>query len=257
MSVERYPMMCEVDFFRRAGYLRLPRVAAADEVQKMRAIILDAVKAPGVRVDNLGRPYRVDQILDRDPVFRDVFTRPEVLLRLEGLLGPNIELVRNRHNHATANLQGYNGLRLHRDILQWSRNLVTAILYLEDATAENGATRLIPTSQYLPFVGTPNNGGTWMDEHHVFAPLMNQALPVPMGEGEILLFDSLAFHATGANLTASERLIVTLGFHSVDELSASDYGRTREIVLGERIYRGNDGLRASAPLREVPVTAPA
>jgi hypothetical protein len=46
-------------------------------------------------------------------------------------LGPNIELVENRHNHLSIYRAPGND-RLHRDVLQWSRSILTVLLYLSD-----------------------------------------------------------------------------------------------------------------------------
>ena len=192
------------------------------------------------RADADGTIYRLDQLAARDPVFNKVVCSPKILDPLESLLGPNIEMVLNRHNHATINRREDTKFRLHRDILQWSRSLVTVILYFDDADLENGCTHLIPGSQFFPFIGTPNNGGTWMDEHSVYSDLLGQVLPIPMRKGGVLFFDSLAFHTVGSNRSNRERMSVCMGFRSVDELSGVPDDPKCTLILGERIYRGND-----------------
>jgi phytanoyl-CoA hydroxylase len=166
-----------------------------------------------------------------------MLTSPLVLDPLGSLLGPNIELVLNRHNHLTVSAAQTSSARLHRDVLQWSRPIVTVIAYLEKSDESSGCTHIIPTSHLLPFVGTPNNGGTWMDDHHVFAELMSQALPVPMEAGGILAFDGLAFHAAGHEAEKT-RLAVSGAFHSVDELKAMSDPDVSVLVAGEQLYRG-------------------
>jgi phytanoyl-CoA hydroxylase len=231
----------QVLFFRHMGYLKLPELLSTVYVHQMKKAVLHNMngKIGSYRCDNQERVIRIDNIIDREPIFQEVFTSPLILEPLISLIGPNIELVRNRHNHATINLKGSPPPRLHRDVLQWSRSLVTVLLYLETATIENGCTHLIPGSHFFPFVGTPNNGGTWMDEHAIYADLLHQSLPVPMPEGAVLIFDSLIFHASGKNTTEGTRMIATMGYHSVDELSDKDDSK-RMLVHGERLYRGND-----------------
>src|SRR5262249_5677382 len=75
--------------------------------------------APVVR-DRQGRAVRISNIWQREPVFQEVLTCSEVLDPLESLMGPNIELILNRHNHATLRLGGDSGSYMHRDILQWT-----------------------------------------------------------------------------------------------------------------------------------------
>ena len=111
---------------------RLPDATVA---QLKETILKDVenVVEPVVR-DKNGDVIRLSQVLDRDPIFKEIATGSLVLDSLESLLGPNIELITNRHNHATLNppSRGYTGL--HRDVLQWSRDIVTVIFYLEEAT---------------------------------------------------------------------------------------------------------------------------
>lgn len=234
----------EVRFFRHVGFLRLKSIIPAYQVDQMRGII-EAHKSAAIeplRRDTNEKVIRLDNLLGRDPLFMSVFTSEIILSPLQSLLGPNIELVLNRHNHASFNFAGDNDLRLHRDVLQWSRSVVTVFIYLDAATVENGCTQVVPASHFLPFIGTPNNGGTWMDEHSVFADLTAQCVPVPMQVGGVLLLDSLVFHAAGNNRTLESRRSVCCAYHSVDELSGVDDPK-KILVCGEKLYRGNDARR--------------
>lgn len=82
----------QVDFFRRAGYIRITGQGALGH---MKSVILKALHevGDGVRSDS-GRPYRVNDILFRDAIFWEVFTAASVVGPLESLRGPNIELFR-------------------------------------------------------------------------------------------------------------------------------------------------------------------
>jgi len=232
----------QATFFRRSGYLKLPLRLDENIVREAIAQIKSDAKQQiqPFRCDESGKLHRLDAIYQRHNIFKQILEHPEILDCLESLLGPNIELVLNRHNHATLNHRGASSIRLHRDVLQWSRDVVTAAFFLEDSTVENGCTWLIPTSQYLPFVGTPNNGGTWMDKHSIFASLIEQSLPSPMSKGSVLLFDSLAFHTVGTNNTSRTRISITAAYHSVDELDERSESVNKVIVRGTRLYRGND-----------------
>lgn len=232
-------------FFRHSGYIKLSQKVELDVVNQMREITLKHTqqRVQPYQVDQRGQVYRLDAVIQRAKIFEDLFCSSIVLDPLESLLGPNIEIALNRHNHVTLNLAGSTPSRLHRDVLQWSRSLVTAIVYLDESTPETGCTYIIPGSQYLPFVGTPNNGGTWMDEHSVYADLIGQAVPIPMEKGGILLFDSLAFHTVGVNKTEESRMSVCIGYHSVDELQGAGIDPKKMLMRGTRLYRGNDQVR--------------
>ncbi|NCS31992.1 phytanoyl-CoA dioxygenase family protein [bacterium] len=150
-------------FFRRSGYILLKNQLPPDLTSpaKKTASSTDWTK-PAKFKD--GKPIKVYGIYQRMiGAFNRIILSDAVLDPLEALLGPNIEFLLNRHNSLTFNNKGEIPERLHRDVLQWTRNILTVMVYLDDASVQNGCTRIIPTSHLFPFVGTPNNGGTWMD----------------------------------------------------------------------------------------------
>ena len=233
--------LAERDFFRRCGYLRIPQAVPTELLEQVRLVAeRDLVQAePPVRLAPCGDVYRVSEVYRRDASYRHLAVTPVVLDALVGVLGPNIELLLNRHNHLTWNVADNKATRLHRDVLQWSRTIVSAVVYLDDATDLNRATMVIPGSMFLPYVGTPNNGGTWMDEHHVFSPLLHQAVPVPMSAGDVLIFDGTLFHAVPAGPEGERRRVVTFAYAAVDELSRrDDHDPDRSLVHGAQLYRG-------------------
>jgi phytanoyl-CoA hydroxylase len=230
----------QVRFFRQTSYLRLVDAFGDRDVEVLTAeLVTRFASAIGpVRRNSSGQVVRLSHAFERDPLFREVFTSPVVLAPLRSLLGPNVEFVLNRHNHVTVNDRESKSLRLHRDVLQWSRPIVSVMVYLEATSELNGCTHIIPSSHFLPFVGTPNNGGTWMDEHHVYSDLLGQALPVPMPAGGVLLFDGLAFHSSGFNSSPAPRFAMTGAYHSVDELLRPAPAMS-VLVCGERLHRGD------------------
>ena len=235
----------QIRHFRSQGYFKLPRVYAEEETAGMRAFVEHqaAQEAEMARLVG-GTALKMYGLYDRHPhLMHHVVTNPILVGALQSILGPNIVLVKNRHNHATINdRQGQPAEGLHRDILQPTRGLVTAAIYLEASTEDNGATRIIPGSHELPYVGVPQagGGGTWLADHADYAGMEEQAISVPMPEGGVLLFNGLTFHGVGNNTSGRSRTSMTLGFRAVDELDYTpDQGR-QVLVAGEYIYRGND-----------------
>jgi phytanoyl-CoA hydroxylase len=227
-------------FFRDTGYLLVKNCLPSNLLAEARdqAAELFADAAEPVRRNEPGDVVRISRVFERGGAINQLLSCEQLMTRLEALLGPNVELVLNRHNHLTRSDPFGKAQRLHRDVLQWSRPVVTALLYLDGASDAVSATHVIPSSHILPFVGTPNNGGTWLDEHHVFAAVREQSVPVPTQPGDVLLLDGLVFHAMGKPGDGS-RLLVTGAFRSVDEL-VSAYCEDEHVLLrGERLYRGD------------------
>ena len=227
--------------FRSQGYYRLPHVFTPAETTDLAAFVgQEAAQAQALGSKTMKLYGLYDR--NRDLMHRTV-TNPKLVGALQSLLGPNVVFVKNRHNHATVNqTRGEPSEGLHRDILQPTRGLVTAAVYVEDSTLENGATRIIPGSHDMPYVGAPqqNGGGTWMAEHEEYTGLEDQAVSVPMPAGGVLLFNGLVFHGVGANTTGGSRMSITLGFRSADELDAHPDQERQVLVAGDYIYRGND-----------------
>jgi ectoine hydroxylase-related dioxygenase (phytanoyl-CoA dioxygenase family) len=224
--------------FRHNGFLKLPDPLPADSVARLKETILAHLRdeiAPVTR-DRRGRVVRISNLWGRHPVFDEALTCPQVLGPLQSLLGPNIELILNRHNHATLRLADDPGNYFHRDILQWSRSIVTILFYLEETNLENGCTWVVPGTHLLPGLSSLTLA---KEEALLRSGILDQAVPVPMPAGGLLALDSLAMHSPGANRTDGTRMSMTAGYHSVDELSSVENPK-RVLVHGERIYLGND-----------------
>jgi len=228
----------QVKLFRHNGFLRLPGRMSDETVAQLKEAIRKDVEnevEPFVR-DKHGDVIRLSQLLNRDPIFREVATSPLVLDSLESLLGPNIELITNRHNHSTLNppSRGYTGL--HRDVLQWTRDIVTVLFYLEEATVENGCTHVVPGTHLFNWIQNP--GTSTSVESVITDEIRQQEVPVPNPAGGLAVIDSQIFHRVGTNLTTGTRTSMTMGYVSVDEL-ASVQDPYRLLVRGESAYGGN------------------
>ena len=222
----------QVWLFRLVGYVKLPDVLPPATVQALRDAIqhdIDREVEPVVR-NRDGRIVRLSNVLDRAPIFRDVAASPLVLDPLEDLLGPNVEMLRNRHNHATLRLPDPRAEVLHRDVPQWSRAIVTVIFFLEESTCERGCTQLVPGSHLLPWA----RGAEAVAQ----AGLANQVVRAEMPVGGLLAIDSLLWHGVGPNRTGQTRTSMTIGYHSADDL-ASVEDPQRLLVRGERQYAGH------------------
>jgi phytanoyl-CoA hydroxylase len=231
--------------YRNQGYLRLPNIYSRSETAEIRGLVDSESQKLADNALAIGsRAIKLYGLYDREPaLMHRIITNQGLVGALESIIGPNIVFTKNRHNHATVNdHKGQPAEGLHRDILQQTRGLVTAVVYLEDSTVDNGATRIVPGSHDLPYVGVPqaNGGGTWMHEHDEYEGMEEQALPVPVAEGGVLLFNGLVFHGVGENVSGGSRRSVTFGFRSVDELDFTPDLARQVLISGEYIYRGND-----------------
>ncbi|MEU8512956.1 phytanoyl-CoA dioxygenase family protein [Kitasatospora sp. NPDC048722] len=224
--------------YRDQGYLRLPDPGLSrDFLHDVAALVRDrAARLPAGQA----KAYRLYQ--NNRALMHQLVAHPALTGPLTALLGPNVVYVLNRHNQGSINSPGGHEVRLHRDILQPTRGLLTAVVYLEDATVDTGCTWVIPGSHHAPYVSVPqpDGGGTWLDEHPELADLADQAVPVPVPAGGVLLFDGTLFHTVGPNSGTTTRTSVVLGYRAADELDAHPDPDRQIVVAGEQLYRGND-----------------
>ena len=225
----------EVQLFRHNGFIKLPTLLNDDLVDTLKGMALKNIReeVEPVARNKDGRVTRISDLWGRGGIFQETIVCDEILDPLESLLGPNIDFVRNRHNHVyLRDRDSTASLELHRDVRHWSRTIVTVLVYLEDTHLENGCTHVVPGSHILPDFVDLNDG----DPLHQIA--LDQVIPVPMKAGGLLAIDSMIIHSAGKNQTDGTRMSMTLGYHTVDELSLDNPKRI--LVRGERIYKGND-----------------
>ena len=240
----------ELFLFQHNGYLRIGQALDPELVAQVRTTILHQAdlrigplvcedpQRPGqpLKGDIPGaRVLRISKVIGRDPIFLAAASAPRLVGVLTQLLEPNVELVLNRHNHATLRPPGAAQLEWHRDVANWSRPIITAIFYLEDSTLTSGCTYVVPGSQQmLAYHGTLSGHGR-LD---TLGRLGQQAVPILAQAGDVLLMHGLVLHSAGANRSQTSRISMTLGYHPADELGAQDEP-DKQLIAGERILRHN------------------
>ena len=235
--------MTEEDYwyFKHNGFHRVAGTLPADLVERLNRVTeaqIDARAEPVVWEEGEGRRpedvRRLSKILQRDQVYFEAATHPLVLDPLEGILGPNIELLTNKHNHLMVRPPGSDHVYWHSGEEPYEPTLVTALIYLEAATLANGCIHLVPGSHMRPFRRPKRPGGGFAD-----SPLFHRALPVPMPRGGILLFDDCCYHGSGINDSKGSRRSMTLGYRAHDSHDVLKEDPEKLLVRGERIYTGH------------------
>lgn len=86
-------------FFHATGYLRVPALLPADQVDRLNDAAEDVVGSAGSNV-TAGWRTRIDRV-SVDPAYDAVATSERLVAVLRPVLGMDIELVENRHNHVS------------------------------------------------------------------------------------------------------------------------------------------------------------
>jgi ectoine hydroxylase-related dioxygenase (phytanoyl-CoA dioxygenase family) len=210
------PLPTLLDSLQTDGYVILPALLPAARVAAIRAALAPWLQGhlPG-RNDFEGyKSERVYALLAKSPVFGDLAAEPLVLDVCEALLGPNFMLSAclaiNTHAGETAQPMHFDDSFYHVPRPRPPYG-VSAFWAIDDFTADNGPTEIIPGSH------------RWGDElpdgaafEQSFAPGFESAPaqpaglePVLMPAGSLMLAMGTLWHRGGANRSAASRLVIT------------------------------------------------
>jgi ectoine hydroxylase-related dioxygenase (phytanoyl-CoA dioxygenase family) len=188
-----------IDSLERDGYAILPRAidrAAIDELVAALAPY-EAGRPTGRNAFEGLASWRVYSLAGKGEPFRRLAEHPDVLAVLDRVLLPNyllstLQSIRLHPGEAAQSWHYDDGFYL--TPRPRTRMLgVTVIWAIEDFTADNGATELIPGSH------------RWADEQ----PDGTGSLPAAMPAGSALLFDAALWHRGGANRSTRTRLAIS------------------------------------------------
>jgi ectoine hydroxylase-related dioxygenase (phytanoyl-CoA dioxygenase family) len=142
----------ELKKLHESGYAVLEDFIAPDLLERLRSRTEELFESEG---ENAGSEFkqepntrRLANLVDKDPVFRDVIALPAMLERVSAVIGPRFKL--SSFNARSANPHSASDQPLHCDMGgvpdkqgYWVCN---TIWMLDDFTEENGATRMVPGS---------------------------------------------------------------------------------------------------------------
>ena len=199
--------------FESEGWAVLPGVLSASEIDAALAALERAAErseAAGMptRMDALdpgGRNVRVYDLVEHDPVFRELAVHPLVLEHVDALLGPDALLSNFTANTA---LPGSGSMNAHCDQSTvmpppWPvMHAMNAIWCLHDTDEENGATRYLPGSHaFTGFEEVPEDPKRGMRAFEARA-------------GSVLLMHGRLWHTSGANRSRDRKRSLLFAFYA-------------------------------------------
>ena len=166
-------------------------------------------------------PRRLLHAYSRDAAFRRLATRSDLRAVLQELLGGEASLSQCHHNCVMTKHPGHSSATLwHQDVRYWSfdrPDLVSLWLALGTETAANGALMVIPGSHRLDLDrGRLDRDLFLRSDLPENRALIEQALTLELGVGDVLLFSSRLFHAAGRNDTDHVKLSLVFTYHAAD-----------------------------------------
>lgn len=228
----------ELEQFRREGFIVVRGLANADDVAQMRQItemgVRDHVQpieyeaelnypgAPTSMDAEGGKTIRrLKQAASRSFLFTEWMLRPEVLGRLQQLLGPRIICPLAHHNCIMTKQPKYSSeTGWHQDIRYWSfqrPELINAWIALGSERPENGCLQVIPGSQTLVLDRNRLDDALFfradLPENQ---PLIESKEYVTLNPGDVLFFHCRTLHAASRNSSNETKYSVVFTFRSAD-----------------------------------------
>lgn len=182
------------------GFVILERVLGREELARIRTALephLQATPLGRNRFEGL-RTRRVYALCAKDRAFADLVSHPRLLRLLDHILEPNYLLSAAIAIHLGP---GSEAQEFHADDLSYHIPRprpavgVTTIWAIDDFTADNGATEVIPGSH------------RWGEERPT--PHDVRARKIIMPAGSVVVFPGTLWHRGGANTTDQPRLAIT------------------------------------------------
>jgi ectoine hydroxylase-related dioxygenase (phytanoyl-CoA dioxygenase family) len=214
----------------RDGFLPLPGTLSVEQIERFRQRLDELVQlegeAAGLEVHQEAGTDRLSDLVNKDRMFDICFTHPRVLAAIGHVLNHNFKL--SSLNFRAA-LPGQGLQALHCD---WSGAVAAGDYYvcnsiwlLDDFTAENGATRVVPGSQHYgqtPQEALADPRAPHPDEQLLLAPA-----------GTVVIFNSHTWHGGTLNRTASRRRAMHSYFCRRDQpqqLNQKQYARPETLA---------------------------
>lgn len=236
----------ERDAFERDGVLRWGPFLGPAELAEVRealerAFFADASTAAGVRdlSERQGKPleYGLLQKIDlwrEDPVFAALVARPDVVDRVEHLLGGPVRLFRDHSFYKPGGKGAASNLLLHQDNRYWHLEppqVATIWVALDDATVENGCVHYVLGSHHR---GRIEHERTVPGAVLVEAVNDEETVPYPVRAGDALFHHVQVLHGSPPNQTDRPRRAYCVVYMRADILRrgepVTDYPLAADLV---------------------------
>jgi ectoine hydroxylase-related dioxygenase (phytanoyl-CoA dioxygenase family) len=192
----------EKDQLDRDGFLPLPNILTLTQIESIRARLAQLTAAEG---ENAGKEVhqeagtdRLSDLVNKGGEFEVCFTHPRVLAAIAYVLSSDLKL---SSLNSRAALPGEGLQALHADwggpVTPGEYQVCNSIWLLDDFTADNGATRVVPgthRSGQTPQQAMPDPRAPHPDEKMLLAPA-----------GTVVIFNSHTWHGGTLNCTDKPR----------------------------------------------------
>jgi hypothetical protein len=236
------------------SYLDDPTVAELDRAAQEIVGGLGPIQPgnPRIQVDWIEDQYRIRQVwpvLDLSPTFARLAQDERLLALFQSLFEDIPVLFEDKLNYKYPH--GSSPFLWHQDLVYWqgySPRLVSAMIYLDEATEENGCLEVVPGRHREGLLPTRMEQAGLIREHQILPASLNttESVKIVGPPGTLLLFSCTTPHASQANHSPNPRRALLFTYNP-----AAD-GSGYEATGGTNRDRARAWLAAQPPHTIVP-----
>lgn len=253
----------QVDFYHEHGYLHIPQVFTAEEVEALSSDMNQLMKEWATTNQGWTGPWRrnyMDAATEQkskltamhdlhfysEPWMRAV-THPHLTEAMSDLLGPNVEL-----HHSTMHVKPPSTghpFPMHQDnpfYIHENGNFVDVLVHLDDTFHENGEIRFLDGSHKLGAIKhvTETEQGPCTPHLPFEQYRLEDTAPVPAKKGDVVCFSIHTIHGSYINQTDKPRRMVRVGYRDPlnRQIAGQSCGRPGLMVRGYRQRQDGQSL---------------
>ena len=221
----------EIEQYRTEGYVVVPNLFSRDELQRTDACIRELTRSALASgdyskvmelepeaVDGERVARRIYDPFEQHADFRALGTDPKILDRIETLIGPDIGIQHSKLNMKPAKVGSV--VDWHQDLTYFphtNSDLVTTLVYLDDATEENGCLQVMPRHHHHFFKHTlPDGTFAGMITEDLSDGRYGRPQPLPAPAGSVIFMHCILPHASLPNRSTKARRTLIFEYRAAD-----------------------------------------
>ena len=221
----------QIEQYKIEGYLVVERVFGPDDLavvdETIRELTDRAVAGEDMSqvlelepepVDGQRVPRRIFNPYDQHEAFRGLATDPRVLDRIESLIGGDFNLQHSKLNMKPAKVGSV--VDWHQDLAYFPHtndDLVTTLVYLDDANEENGCLQVLPRHHHHYFDHTgPDGKFAGMISEDLDGERFGRAQPLPAPAGSVIFMHCILPHSSLPNRSTRARRTLIFEYRAAD-----------------------------------------
>ncbi len=259
----------QIEQYHRDGYLVLQKFFGAEVLRKIDRRI-QQITSDALATDDYSSilevepetttseavPRRIFNPYDLHEDFRNLANDPKMVDCVESLIGPNINLQHSKLNMKPPNVGSV--VEWHQDLAYFPHtndDLIALLIYLDDATEDNGCLRVLPRHHTHFFDHeTPDGQFAGMITEDIESGKFGQPVPLEAPAGSVILMHCITPHHSHPNRSTKPRRTFIFEYRATDSypIYCGDTGQIAATT--DRPIRGKSGrfARFGGPAPYIP-----